>query len=433
VTGPARTVRCAIYTRKSTEQGLEQEFNSLDAQRESGEAYVRSRAMEGWVAIPDRYDDGGYSGGNTDRPAFRRLMEDVRAGKVDMVVCYKLDRLSRRLFDFADIFKTLEANRVGFSCVTQELNSSTSTGRMMINILMSFAQYEREVTCERVKDKMRATRMRGLWPGGTVPYGYRRENKRLVPDPETAPNVQRIFEMFDRVGKPKRIVRMLNEQGILRDAAKGRRWHTPSLANFLRNVVYIGRVKLREESFPGVHEPLVTREVWDRVQAKLDEISVQPPEVRRRDSPALLAGIVRCGTCGSSMGYLWTRRPKTGVRYGYYTDIADNKRGASTCPVRRVSANVLDPVVEAEVMKVLRTHCFVRLVADALGSTCFEAERLLADDAAFWRAVPPDDRRKLVRLLVETVYVFANSVEIRFRTCGCGQLIKEIKDAHGVC
>ena len=429
--GARRTVRCAVYTRKSTEKGLEQEFNSLDAQRASGEAYIKAREMDGWRLIPEHYDDGGYSGGNTNRPAFQRLLADVRAGKIDVIVCYKLDRLSRRLFDFADIFQLLERYNVSFTCVTQEFNSSTSTGRMMINIMMSFAQYEREVTSERIRDKLRASRQKGFWPGGVVPFGYVRSNKLLKPDPATSENVQRIFDTFvESGGRMKRAIRRLNEQGILRFPDKGVRWATPSLRNLLHNVVYIGKIKIGDDLFPGVHRPLVTQESWDRAQKLLAEASCEQPEERRKGNPALLVGLLRCGTCGSLMGYRWSRKSKTGVKYGYYMDVRDSKRGLSSCPVRHVSAQAIEPVVEGEVMKVLKTPTMIRLVADAMRCSAYEVERLLEDPELFWRNIQPDDKRRLMKLLVHSVFVFAENVEIRIRTEGYEQLIEEVRNVH---
>lgn len=237
-----RDVRCAIYTRKSTEEGLDQEFNSLDAQRAACEAYIEARRLDGWILINDHYDDGGYSGGNMKRPQFQRLLSDIRDRKVDMVVCYKLDRLSRSLFDFSYIFNEFDKHGVSFSCVTQELNTATSTGRMVINRLMTFAQFERELCAERVSDKVAATRKKGLWTGGVIPYGYQLENRHLIIDPQTAPNVVKIFEWYLELGTPKRVARRLAEHGILRHPEKNKPWDTRLVLSALQNCIYIGQI-----------------------------------------------------------------------------------------------------------------------------------------------------------------------------------------------
>lgn len=200
--------RCAIYTRKSVEEGLDQEFNSLDAQREAGEAYIASQKANGWVCLPTRYDDGGYSGGNMKRPALQQLLADCEAGLVDIIVVYKIDRLSRSICDFADLSKKFDEWGTQFVAVTQEINTATSAGRMMLNILITFAQYEREVITERVRDKMAASRKKGKWVGGSVPMGYRVENKKLVVEPEEARVIQRIFQRFIEVQSPALIAQV---------------------------------------------------------------------------------------------------------------------------------------------------------------------------------------------------------------------------------
>ena len=214
--------RCAIYTRKSVEEGLEQEFNSLDAQREAGEAFILSQKANGWVCLPEHYDDGGYSGGNTNRPALQRLLDDCEAGKIDMIVVYKIDRLSRSICDFADLTKKFDEWGVQFSAVTQEINTATSAGRMMLNILITFAQYEREVITERVRDKMAASRKKGKWVGGSVPMGYKVENKHLVVVPAEADVIRKIFHRYVEIQSPKLIAMELNAQGI--KTKQGKTW-----------------------------------------------------------------------------------------------------------------------------------------------------------------------------------------------------------------
>ena len=217
-----RQIRCAVYTRKSVEEGLEMEFNSLDAQREAAESYIASQRANGWVCLPDRYDDGGFSGGNMNRPALQRLLADAEAGKIDIIVVYKIDRLSRSICDFASLSKSLDKWNVAFVSVTQEINTSNSSGRMMLNILMTFAQFEREQIAERVRDKMAASRKKGKWVGGSVPIGYRVVDKKLVVDEATAPIVQRIFRRYLETQSPKLIAQELNDDGIT--TLLGKKW-----------------------------------------------------------------------------------------------------------------------------------------------------------------------------------------------------------------
>ena len=411
-------------------QDDQSEFTSLEAQRIACENYIAARQMDGWEIVPTHYDDPGFSGGNTNRPAFQRLMDDARNGKFEMIICYKIDRLSRRITDFTDIFRDLDKCGVKFASVTQEFNTDSSMGKMVLNLLMTFSQFERDLTSERVRDKMAATRKKGLWPGGTVPYGYMRVDKRLVPDPETAPNVKHIFELYRETGSPKEVCRRLTEEGILRFPVRKVRWNTPSLSTCLRNVVYIGKVSLGKETYPGVHEPILDIGLWNKVQKMLSEVSVKPTERRHNAMPALLQGLVHCGTCGNAMTYRWTKKASNGAKYGYYTDITDNKRAISSCPVRAVSAAILEPVVEAEVLKVLKTSFFTALVARRLNIPEIEVKEALKKPWLFWPMLPPADKRQLFKEMIKTVDIHPQSVQIEFKTGGCAELIQEIKNVN---
>ena len=276
-----RTVRCAIYTRKSTEEGLQQEFNSLDAQREAGEAYIASQKAEGWVCRPDRYDDGGFTGGNVDRPGVQQLLADIEAGKVDCVVVYKVDRLSRSLMDFARMMETFDKQSVSFVSVTQQFNTTHSMGRLTLNILLSFAQFEREIISERTRDKIAASRRKGKWTGGRPILGYDvaanpRGNKLAVNETEAA-QVREIFDLYLQKQSLLRTVTELNSRGwttkrwTARNGREqgGRLFGKPGLLHLLTNVLYIGRVRYHEETFDGEHDGILDRELFDRVGAML--------------------------------------------------------------------------------------------------------------------------------------------------------------------
>ena len=250
-----RKLRCAVYTRKSSEEGLDMEFNSLDAQREACEAYVASQRSEGWVLVPDRYDDGGISGATLERPALKRLLRDVEAGLVDVVVVYKIDRLSRSLTDFSRLVEVFEANSVTFVSVTQSFNTTTSMGRLTLNILLSFAQFEREVIGERIRDKFAASRRKGMWMGGNVPLGYRVENRKLLIQEDDAATVRMIFERFLSIGSATILARTLNAEGIT--SRGGRPVDKGYLYKLLSNRVYIGEAVHKGTSYPGEHQAII--------------------------------------------------------------------------------------------------------------------------------------------------------------------------------
>ncbi len=279
---PVRRQRCAIYTRKSSEEGLEQEFNSLHAQREACEAYIASQRSEGWVLVRDQYDDGGISGGTLERPGLKQLLADIEDGLIDVVVVYKIDRLSRSLMDFSKLVEVFDRNGVTFVSVTQSFNTTTSMGRLTLNILLSFAQFEREVTAERIRDKVRASRMKGMWMGGYVPLGYDVKDRKLVVNEDEAATVRGIFERFVEVGSATVLARELrrkglrNKQGTLVD--KG------YLYRVLMNRVYRGDAVHKGKAYPGEHQAIIDQKLWDQVHAILRESPASAPTTpgRRR-------------------------------------------------------------------------------------------------------------------------------------------------------
>ncbi|MDO9714248.1 recombinase family protein, partial [Paracraurococcus lichenis] len=285
-----KKLRCAIYTRKSTEEGLEKEFNSLDAQRDACEAFIASQRAEGWVLVPDHYDDGGVSGGTLERPALQRLLRDIEAGRVDVVVVYKIDRLSRSLMHFAKLVEVFDTHSVTFISITQSFNTTTSMGRLTLNILLSFAQFEREVIRERVQDKIAASKARGMWMGGSVPLGYEVRDRKLVVNEAEAARTRRVFELFAETGSGVEAVRRLRAEGVL--TKTGRPFDKGALYRVLNNRSYLGEVAHKGQVFPGEHRAIVPRELWDRVHVILQESPRIRGNQNRRQTPALLRGLI---------------------------------------------------------------------------------------------------------------------------------------------
>ena len=357
----AKVVRCAVYTRKSTEEGLEQAFNSLDAQRESGEAYVAAQRHEGWVLLPDRYDDGGFSGGNMDRPALRRLLADIEAGRVDCVVVYKVDRLSRSLLDFSRIMGVFDERGASFVSVTQQFNTTHSMGRLTLNILLSFAQFEREIISERTRDKIAAARRRGKWAGGRPVLGYdvvsSPAGSRLVVNDEEADRVRHIFSMYLEHEALIPTVRALAAKGWAGKAwttkrgrvVGGRPLDKTTLYKLLTNRTYIGVVTHRGQQYPGEHPAIVDPAVFDRVQAILKRNGHGNGAQVRNKHGALLRGILACGPCDCGMAHSYTAKGTT--RYRYYVCVKAQKHGWASCPTKSVPAGQIEQHVVDQVRR----------------------------------------------------------------------------------
>jgi DNA invertase Pin-like site-specific DNA recombinase len=348
--------RCAIYTRKSTEEGLEQAFNSLDAQREACAAYILSQAHEGWELVDEQYDDGGWSGGNMARPALRQLLADVAAGKVDVIVVYKVDRLTRSLADFARIVEALDKAGASFVSVTQAFNTTTSMGRLTLNVLLSFAQFEREVTSERIRDKVAASKRKGMWMGGPVPLGYRLENRKLLIDENEAETLRHIFRRYLELGSVGALADELAAGGVrtkVRQYANGRSvggvsFTKGSLAQLLQNPIFIGKVKHRGELFEGEHEAIIDQPVWEKVQQLFATNRRDRLHGQRVRSPSLLAGGI-ADQDGRPMTPVFTTRGNRQHRY-YVTRL---KPGEDSERAWRVPAGDIDRAVLACVERTL--------------------------------------------------------------------------------
>lgn len=350
---PIKPVQCAIYTRKSTEHGLELEFNSLDAQREACEAYIKSQASQGWRALPQHYDDPAYSGGNLDRPALQRLLKDVEAGRIDVVVVYKIDRLTRSLADFAKLVEKFDAKSISFVAVTQQFNTTSSMGRLTLNVLLSFAQFERELASERVKDKVAASRRKGKWTGGTVPLGYEARDKKLVVHEAEAKVVRTIFARYVELKSFQKLVEDLDRRKVVtkRRDTKVKKYQGGipftygPLAHLLKNRIYLGEVGHKGKWFEGEHEPIIDRKTFDQVQSLLK--SNQVGRYRRRsESGALLMGKLYDDR-GNRMSPSYST--KNGVRYRFYVSAAllRGRRGQAGSLGRVPAAEIEEVVVNA--------------------------------------------------------------------------------------
>ncbi|BCH23562.1 recombinase family protein [Mesorhizobium sp. L-8-3] len=422
-----RKLRCAVYTRKSSEEGLDMEFNSLDAQREACEAYVASQRSEGWVLVPDRYDDGGISGGTLDRPALRRLMRDVETGLIDVVVVYKIDRLSRSLADFSKLVEVFEANQVTFVSVTQSFNTTTSMGRLTLNILLSFAQFEREVIGERIRDKFLASRKKGMWMGGTVPLGYRVENRKLVIEANEAATVRMIFDRFLTVGSATMLARQLNAEGVT--GRSGKPIDKGMLYKLLNNRVYIGEAVHKGISYPGEHEPIISRELWDKVHSILVESPRKRAGQSRRQTPALLKGLI---FAPNGMAMTPTHTRNHGRLYRYYVTTSVLKLGPDTCPIKRVPAAEIEAAVIDQLRVLLRSpemivKTWMAAREEDRETTESDVREALVQLDPLWDELFPAEQARIVQLLVERVDVDIDGVSIRLRTNGIGSVISELR------
>jgi site-specific DNA recombinase len=344
-------IRCAIYTRKSSEEGLEQSFNSLEAQREACQAYIASQKHENWRAISTQYDDGGYSGGSMDRPALRQLLADIDAGKVDTIVVYKVDRLTRSLADFAKIIERFDARQVSFISVTQQFNTTTSMGRLTLNVLLSFAQFEREVTGERIRDKIAASKRKGMWMGGTLPAGYDLRDRKLVVNVQEAIRVRRIFELYAELGCVARLKERLDREGVkskMRTSSSGQKsggkiYSRGAIYCLLQNPIYVGKVRHHDAVYEGEHEAIIAEQLWDDVQERLKANAKERRTASNAKSPSLLVGLLYDPEGNRFTPFHADRR---GKRYRYYVSQAKlQARGSATPGPTRLPAADIEEVI----------------------------------------------------------------------------------------
>ena len=369
------TIRCAIYTRKSSEEGLDLEFNSLDAQREAAEAFITSQKAEGWTALPERYDDGGYSGGSMNRPALDRLLRDIDSGRIDCVVVYKVDRLSRSLLDFARMMETFDRHSVSFVSVTQQFNTTHSMGRLTLNILLSFAQFEREIIGERIRDKLAAQARRGKWIGGAPVLGYDVDRSspspRLVVNVKEADRVREIFSMYLREASLLPVVKELasrswaNKRRVTKKGRKlgGRPFDKATLRQLLTNPTYIGKTRYKNELHTGEHEAIVDQELFEKVQNQLRSNRRTGGAEFRNRYGALLRGLLRCKCCGTAMTHTFTSTSRRNL-YRYYRCTRAMKSGRDACPSGSLPAGEIERVVIDEVRGLTTDEALMAQVLD---------------------------------------------------------------------
>lgn len=440
-------VRCAVYVRKSTEENLDTDFNSLDAQQEACESYVQSRKHEGWVVLPTDYSDGGFTGANMERPALQRLLADVEAGRIDVILTYKIDRLSRSLLDFARLMELFEQHNVSFVSVTQSFDSSTPMGRLTVNVLMSFSQYEREIIGERIRDKVAAAKRRGKFTGGTPPLGYDvdSDKRRLVVNLQEAETVRFIFRRFAELGSPLQLADELNKKGITTKAwmtkhgvfREGKPWHKMHIYRTLYNRTYLGEVIHKDNTYPGEHERIVSQRIWDSAHAVIDDNTRTWAKHSRAKAPALLRGIIRCGSCDRAMSPVSAR--SKGKLYRYYTCGKASKEGHSNCPVKSVSANEIEGAVMAQLRAVFRTPEMIAqtlLATNELAASEESAGCLAASEAdvrhaltnidSIWDELYPVEQTRIVSLLVERVVVDPDGISVGIRAEGIHSLTMEM-------
>jgi len=420
-------LRCAIYTRKSTEEGLEQDFNSLDAQREACEAFIASQKHEGWTMLPTRYDDGGYSGGTLERPALQRLLDDIRRSKVDVAVVYKIDRLTRSLLDFAKIVEVFDAHGVSFVSVTQAFNTATSMGRLTLNVLLSFAQFEREVTGERIRDKIAASKKKGMWMGGYPPLGYDVKDRKLVINEAEAETVRYIFRRYQELGSVRLLKEHLDAVGIVsqrRTAPDGGPYGGKPIArgalyHMLQNRIYRGEIVHKNQAYPSEHAPIIDDDLWQDVQKALAANRVDRGASKGNHHLSLLAGLIY-----DAHGEVMTpsHAAKKGVRYRYYVSKSLLTEGAKAATRgQRIPASHIEALVMGRIRAWLADPVAVLNAVQCHGPDAVAQKRLLDEAgrlAAGWQGLDAEHLRAILRAMVTRLQVHSDRVEVTLDQMG---------------
>jgi site-specific DNA recombinase len=434
-------IRCAIYTRKSHEEGLEQAFNSLDAQRMAGESYIASQAHEGWECLPTLYNDGGYSGGNLERPALQRLSQDIKDGKVDCIIVYKIDRLTRSLLDFSKIIELLDEHKCSFVAVTQSFNTSNSMGRLMLNVLLSFAQYERELTSERIRDKFKASCQLGMWMGGTPPLGYDPKDRKLEINEKEAKVIKYIYQSFLKTKSVTETARTMNGLGHTTKTwvstsgklYQGVAFSKKAIRHILQNPVYAGKILHKGNVYQGQHMSIIDSETWDEAQkiftTRADNIT---REMTRITQPPLLKGVFNCGCCNTSMTPKYSMK-KNGAKYRYYTCSSKLRLTNEACIIGNISAAEVEGLVTAQVLKLLERP---EIIAHAIASgsingdaTDLEIVNSLKNVCKVWEELFPAEQVRITHLLIKQVIITPEGIDVRIYSDGLNGLSQELEEA----
>ncbi len=435
-----KIIRCAIYTRKSTEEGLDMDYNTLDAQREAGEKYVEAMKHEGWRIIPDLYDDGGFSGGNMDRPGLKKLIEDIKAGRIDTVVVYKVDRLTRSLADFAKLVEVFDAYGTSFVSVTQHFNTQDSMGRLTLNILLSFAQFEREVTGERIRDKFAASKKKGMWMGGPPPLGYDVVDRKLIINPVEADQVKYIFETYVLLGGSISLVlKKLNDEGYKTKSYTsrtgqrrgGHKYGTATVKTILRNRLYIAEVHHKGTYYPGQHRPIISMELFNKAQEVLAEkATVKSKRTYAAKSKSLLKGIIVCGGCHGAMSPTYTK--KKNKCYEYYVTNSYRQHSCGECPVSRIPAGEIDAIIKGQLKAIFASPKILVEVwrhakKDNPAFQEYELHESLKRLGSFWDLLYPGEQKRITQLLISRVVVKSNGVDIEYRASGIEDVVHQLQ------
>jgi DNA invertase Pin-like site-specific DNA recombinase len=414
-------IRCAIYTRKSSEEGLEQSFNSLEAQREACQAYIASQKHEHWRGIATHYDDGGYSGGSMERPALRQLLQDIDAGKIDTVVVYKVDRLTRSLADFAKIVERLDARQVSFVSVTQQFNTTTSMGRLTLNVLLSFAQFEREVTGERIRDKIAASKRKGMWMGGTLPVGYEVCDRKLVVNAPEGEHVKRIFELYLELGCVAKLKDRLDREGLrskVRRSKAGQRsggssYSRGALYCLLQNPIYVGKVRHRDAIYAGEHAGVIPEQLWDKVQERLKANCNTRRTGSNAKSPSLLVGLLF-----DPNGNRFTpfHADKRGKRYRYYVSQGKiHGRPAASSSPTRIPARDIEEIVCGRIQSLLKSPKELLQATEMTSSDAAACNSIITAGkqlAKTWPSKSISEQREFIRHVIGRIVVYETGLQM---------------------
>ncbi len=411
------TKRCAIYTRKSTEEGLDQEFNSLDAQAESCAAYIASQKSEGWIKVKTRYDDGGYSGGNMERPALKQLIADIQAGKIDIVVVYKIDRLTRSLMDFSKLVEVFDKHGVTFVSVTQSFNTTTSMGRLTLNVLLSFAQFEREVTGERIRDKVAASKKKGMWMGGNVPLGYDLKDRRLYINKKEAETVRLIFEKYLELGNLTQLKKLgITTKSITTRSGTrrgGRAFSRGHLYTILTNPIYIGKIRHKGHEYEALHEAIIDINLWEKVQNRLQSHATKLRGLEHRKSEGFLKGKLYDRN-GNRYTTSMTYRGKKKHRY-YMNDALKVKRGHPLHIMARIPAGQIENLVKDRIKGLLVDPAWIKRALNLKDT----------DDGALYTVLKYTKTANIAAEILDRVIVNEQSIEIQLSVKCLASLLSE--------